>query len=99
MIDYVTCPYCNKEIAIELEDFEDGFLTQDECPECGKVLNITPNVTVDFEVSKCECQLENHKWKLTNAFPKCFRRWECEYCGQTKELTDKERDDLGITQE
>lgn len=92
----IDCPYCLEEVSIELEDYEDGVTTQVECPNCKKIINVTPNISVDLDVDKCICQTINHKYKLQHVYPKAFAKWECKYCGITKPLTSSQRKRLHI---
>lgn len=96
MTDEVICPYCHKEVEIEIEDPEDGLTVQEECPECGKILNVTPSIEITFDVEECKCQSENHFFVLTHCYPKCFTKWICKYCGYAKPLTGAQRKRLGI---
>ncbi len=96
MTNEVTCPYCHRDVMIEIEDIEDGMTTQEECPECGKIINVTQSVTVYFDAEPCECQTVNHFFVLSKAYPKCFTRWRCKYCDCAKPLTEAQRKRLGI---
>lgn len=97
MINNVKCPYCGYEFDIsDLDRIEDEERFQSECPQCDKVINVTVSVYVQLDASECPCQLENHKYRLQHVYPKCLAKWECESCGATKELTDAQRNRLGI---
>ena len=89
------CPYCGKEIDPDFTDdwdyIYDEELFQKECPECGMVLNVTPHISIDFELEKCECQGENHVWELTKTDPKCCARMYCVHCGEERVLTPEEK--------
>ncbi|MBP5366825.1 MAG: hypothetical protein J6Z01_00080 [Bacteroidales bacterium] len=95
----VTCPYCGEQTSVEIEYLEDGFMEQHECQKCHKIINITVDITIDFNPSKCECQLLNHQWQLTPTFPKCKTQWRCKFCGETKPLTNDDREKYGIPTE
>lgn len=89
------CPYCGKEIDLDFTDdwdyIYDEELFQKECPECGMVLNVRPHANIDFELEKCECQGENHVWKLIDAKPKCCAKMYCVHCGEERVLTPEEK--------
>ena len=89
------CPYCGKEIDLDFTDdwgyIQDEELFQKECPECGKVLNVYPHITVDFDVDECKCQGENHVWELTKTDPLCCARMYCVHCGEEREPTPEEK--------
>ena len=38
-VEYMNCPYCNKEIEIEFSDYESGTLQLFECEKCEKVFH------------------------------------------------------------
>ena len=98
------CPYCGELIRIDsdylegvtIDDIAESKTFQRECPNCEMLLNITPSMTIDFEVEKCECQGEHHVWKLTNTIPRCMSKMYCIHCGDERELTEDERKEYGI---
>ena len=94
----ITCPYCGTEQTLDPEDieFEDEYKTQTWCCKCDKAINITVHIDVDLDAEECPCQLEHHKYRLQHVWPKAFAKWECESCGDIKELTDAQRKRLGI---
>lgn len=104
LYDDYKCPYCGKELDlswdgleyVSIDDCINERMFQYECPHCEKVLNITPSVIFDFEVEKCECQGEDHVWKLTSCSPRCMAKMRCIHCGEERELTEEERKEFGI---
>ena len=97
----VTCPYCGKEFEVdwELFDYSDGFedvTNQQECPQCGKYVNITRSIIIDYEAEECPCQMEDHQWVPYKTHPICFTRMHCIHCGLERQLTEKERFEHGI---
>ena len=93
MTKKITCPYCGQQFEPDLE-YVDVFSEekfQQQCPHCENVVNLTPSVTIDFDVDKCACQLENHEWKLQTCFPQAFAKMECIHCGMEREPTEEER--------
>lgn len=96
MNNNVKCPYCGYEFDVLDFEIEGEETFQSECPQCNKVMNVTVSIHVSLDVSVCPCQLENHKYRLQRVYPRCFAKWECESCGATKELTDAQRNRLGI---
>ena len=89
----VYCPYCHKNFSDDFMDFnllsEETFQT--ECPHCGKVLNVTPVVTIDVYSAPCHCQLENHEFVLSDTHPTAFSHMVCKHCGTERPLTNEER--------
>lgn len=94
----ITCPYCGHKQNLDPEEieYEDEAVFQTKCEECEKVMNVTVSLSIDLEADKCPCQLEHHKYRLQHVNPRAFAKWECESCGETKELTDAQRKRLGI---
>lgn len=94
----VTCPYCGfkQNLDNEVILYEDEAVFQTECKECGMVMNVAVSISIDLEADKCPCQLNHHKYRLQHVYPRAFAKWECESCGQTKELTLAQRRRLGI---
>ena len=90
------CPYCGEEIEVDIENPEDEMLTQIECSNCGKVVNVKVSIIINYDLSECKCQGENHEWELTTAHPRCATEWYCVHCGETKPLTDDDRKKYGI---
>ena len=97
----VTCPYCGQEFEVNTELFEYDFdvndaLTQQECPKCGKFVNITRSVTVYYEAEECPCQTENHDFEVAEAYPPYMGVMRCIHCGLVRTPTIEERLEYGI---
>ncbi len=90
------CPYCGEEIEVDIENPEDEMLTQIERYNCGKVVHVKVSIIINYDLSECQCQGENHEWELTTAHPRCATEWYCVHCGETKPLTDDDRKMYGI---
>ena len=92
-----TCPYCGRGFDTEFPDFStDEYTWQEECPYCGKLVNVTGRVQITYNTAKCECQGVDHEWQLTNTFPKELSEMECIHCGERRKLTDEERTQYGV---
>lgn len=98
IIAKVKCPYCGKAVNIENEDANpfESELYIESCANCGKFFTYTANVSVDVETHKCECQLENHKWVLSKAYPECVSTMYCPECGERRPLTEEEHKQYNI---
>ena len=96
----VECPYCGKEFEVDYGEYWNELFVDDsfqyECPECEKIINLTPHISIDFDVEKCECQLENHEWQPTNTNPKAWTQMRCIHCGEEREPTEEEKVKYGI---
>ena len=91
------CPYCGKEVYIENDASPfNGDLYTEECSNCGKIFSYTVRVVTEIDTYKCECQLEGHKWELSNTFPKCFSTMYCPECGERRSLTEEEKKKYNI---
>lgn len=92
------CPYCNNEIEHNLDDFdllsEEPFFI--ECPHCDKVVKMHSSVIIDVWPEKCQCQLEDHEYELSLAYPNCCSTMMCKHCGQERPLTEEERKKYNI---
>lgn len=68
-----------------------------ECVKCRKSFVFYTKIHFYYHPEKADClNGKKHKWKLQNTFPKKFTKMECEFCGITRELTDKEREKFKI---
>lgn len=97
----VTCPYCNKEFEVDTEIFEHDVevydvMEQQECPECGKFVNITRSVRVSYEAEECPCQTENHDWEMSETYPPYLTYFRCIHCGTERKPTEEERREYNI---
>lgn len=92
----VKCPYCKEEFELDHEDYGELIQMEEhftvECSHCGKIVNVEPHVTIKLSGKKCKCQGKKHKWLQTVTFPKCFTEMVCEYCGERRPMTEKEKE-------
>ena len=92
------CPYCGKEIDLDFTDHNlyDEETFQMECPECEMIINVTPSVSIDIKLDKCDCQLENHEWQPSITNPRCMTEMVCKHCGERRKPTDEEKTKYNI---
>lgn len=94
------CPYCENEFNICHDDgfgYAEGVKHHIECPNCEKSFVFETSISFDYEPSVADClNGGSHDWKLTRTYPKCFSQMECSWCGDKRELTQKERTDFEI---
>ena len=59
-------------------------------------IRLSDRIIINYDLSECKCQGENHEWELTTTSPRCATEWYCIHCGETKPLTDDDRKKYGI---
>lgn len=98
-IDDVKCPYCGADNEICHDDgqgYTEGVLHHQPCRNCDKTFAFETSICFYYEAFAAPCidGDEEHKWKETNTFPRCYRRLECSVCGAEKEIEgiQKERE-------
>lgn len=91
----LNCPYCGSELEV---CHDDGFGYQEEvrhemqCWNCEKNFVFTTEISFYYSAEKADClNGGDHKYKLTNTFPKEFSKMSCEDCDEQREMTDEER--------
>lgn len=96
----IICPYCKIETEVDTDEQNELIYSEteftSECKNCGKIVIVEPHVTVRLKARKCKCQGEKHKWLESITFPKCLTEMVCEYCGERRPMTDKEREAFNI---
>lgn len=96
MSDIAECPYCGYENEIDYEEYHDMEDFIRECDNCGKVFNVHPEVSIYFDTSECQCQGVDHEWELSETYPRCFSKMRCIHCGETRNLTEEEREKYNV---
>lgn len=104
MYEDVKCPYCGHPQNIDHDDgygYNDYEIFNQYCNGCRKTFVYTTSTVFYYDVHKADCLNEGeHKWKLTETFPKCFSKMECQDCGESRNLTEEEHIKFNIpTQE
>lgn len=96
----VFCPYCGSEQEINHDDgfgYEEDVRHEMQCSECEKNFVFTTSISYDYKAEKADClNNNNHKYILTHTSPKELSTMRCEYCDDSRELTDSERIKFGI---
>jgi len=96
----VECPYCGKWQDINHNDgfgYEEDVLHEQECQFCDKTFVFLTVVTYSYEATKADClNGSEHNFMPTTTIPKEFTKMQCPDCGQTRELTPEERNEMGI---
>jgi hypothetical protein len=96
----IECPCCEKELDICHDDgfgYEEGVKHQMECDGCGKHFVFETSISFYYEPEKADCLNDgNHNYKPTSTHPDVFSKMGCTMCGDVREMTDKERQDLSI---
>lgn len=94
------CPYCDADVKIDHDDgfgYEEDVKHQIRCDNCDKVFVFETSISYDYEPEKANCLNDgNHKYRLSYTSPKEFSKMICFYCGEERELTNKERIEFNI---
>ena len=53
-LHYITCPYCNKETSLELEDVNPYGTYKEECENCKKWFKFNCEFSIDIYPDKIE---------------------------------------------
>ncbi len=88
------CPYCGAGVEINHDDsygYEEDQIHQQKCGECEKTFAFTTSISFHYDASKADClNGAEHKYKLTNTYPKLFSKMLCPDCGNQREPTLEE---------
>lgn len=91
----VNCPYCNAEIEINHDDgygYEEDKIYNQQCCECNKTFAYTTQISFYHEAQKADCLNDaEHKFAVTNTYPRVACRMICNDCGKERDLTAEER--------
>lgn len=100
MLDTVEFPYCNADVEINHDDgfgYEEDVYHEIECHSCDKNFIFTTGIIYVFRPHKADCLNDGkHDYKRTMTHPIEFSKMECSMCGETREMTEKERFSFGI---
>lgn len=96
----VNCPYCTK--VVEIDEYEhEGKLFRQRCPECKKIFVYNVEITYIFSVFKADCANNlhslhsyEHNFIPIHRFPKTNIIMECTICGEERDPTKHEMDQL-----
>lgn len=94
-MENVICPYCGAGQEIDHTDgygYEEDEIFQQECENCEKTFTYETSITFSYDVHKCDCMNGGkHKWELMKSIPICYSKMICYDCGETRELTHREK--------
>ena len=92
------CPYCGKEQNVDHDDgngYSEDEIHQQKCIECKKTFVFTTGIIYVYSPEKADCLNGGmHKWKSSSTFPKEASRMFCEYCGEERQPTKAEWEDI-----
>lgn len=98
MTDDVKCPYCGQEIEIYHDPergYDEGKLYQDFCDNCSKNFVYSIFIITNFEAHKADCLNDkDHEYEPTQTFPKEFVQMRCKICGDERNPTVEEMDEI-----
>lgn len=94
----INCPYCGVELDINHDDghgYAEDELHQQDCDSCGKTFVFTTYVMYHYTPQKADC-LNGfaHDFKSTHTFPREFTRMECTMCGERRDPTAEEMNEI-----
>ena len=94
------CPYCDAELEVNHDDgfgYEENVNHEMECSECEKSFVFTTSIMYYYSPEKADCLNDgNHDYKIQRGHPKAFMQMQCTMCGDKREPTEKEREELQI---
>lgn len=97
--ELIECPYCGEEFIVN-EDVQKYFFNEGDsrqmCPFCGKMVSITPIVTVDYHVEKALIGEHEHEWTIDEDAPVWNKMMVCTICGERREPTKEEYEKYNI---
>jgi hypothetical protein len=92
----VECPYCGAGLEV---DYSDGRCDEDkiydqECHVCGKTFAYDTTITISHTAWKAPClNGGEHDWEFEHRH---HSRMKCAVCGESRELTEKEREEYDV---
>jgi len=105
MVD-VTCPYCDYEFEIELEDELDGDQFDVNCQSCDKSFYATLNISYSTTTDKCDCLNDaehdfsiEHEWRIEFGVVYCQKENCSEKIIFDEELLKSYKEELFIISE
>ena len=100
MIYDLNCPYCDAQLDV---CHDDGFGYQEDvnhemnCYKCGKNFVFQTSISFRYDAEKADCLNDGeHDYKQTVTAPVEFTKMQCSMCGDSRELTEDERQAFGI---
>jgi len=98
----INCPYCDKEQEINHDDgygYEEGVFHNQECGHCGKTFVYKTSISFYYDPKKADClNGDDHNYKPTKTWPVEFTKMECMDCGDIRNLTESEWQQLKTQQ-
>jgi hypothetical protein len=97
------CPYCGADIEINHDDgygYEENRAYQQHCHECDNNFVYFTTISFSYDTQKADClNGADHRYKPTHTHPNYFTKMRCEDCEKERNLTQKEKEELGIPKE
>lgn len=95
-----TCPYCDADILINHDDgygYEEDCTYHQECNSCGKIFVYSTHTSFYYDVDKADClNGAQHEYHKVPTAPEEFSKMRCSMCGDSRDMTDQERQSFGI---
>ena len=96
----LNCPYCNAELEVNHDDgfgYEENVCHEMECEYCNKMFVFQTSIYYSYNAQTADCLNDGrHNFKPTVTAPKEFTKMQCSMCDKERELTEVERQELGI---
>jgi len=89
------CPYCGVWMDVDYSRGQEECIIYDkDCPGCGKTFLYDITIYFSHNVWKAPCQNGGeHDWEFEHRH---HSRMKCAVCGDTRELTEKEREENDV---
>ena len=87
------CPYCDEEIEITNEGYEQDEQVEMDCPYCERSYIMTVQYDVSYTPYKADClNGEPHDWKEIHGSPREYfiNKRRCSICSREKEVKNNE---------
>lgn len=94
----IECPYCGHEQEVCHDDgfgCEEDTYHQDECSSCEKEFVFTTAISFSYCPKKADClNGSDHNYKPTFTYPVSCTRMQCDDCGEERQPTETELNDV-----
>lgn len=94
----VKCPYCGEYQEINHDDgygYEEDVIFNQQCDDCDKIFVYTTIMSFSHDAEKADClNGSDHNWKEQITSPKQYTKMYCTMCGETRNPTDSEMEEI-----
>tara|TARA_B100000378_G_scaffold70854_1_gene54080 strand:+ start:12062 stop:12364 length:303 start_codon:yes stop_codon:yes gene_type:complete len=94
----INCPYCDAELEVchdDGEGYSEDELHQMNCSNCDKDFVFTTTIMFSYHPEKADClNGSGHNFKRTHTVPRRYTKMECTMCGERRDPTNKELQEI-----